>query len=143
MTGSFDPPAFDPAAFDPAAAYPAAFGPAQPEAAAQRMQQQLIRAQETISAAELTGTTADSLVTVTGNGIGDVTGLVISPALARDDVEALAEAVLAALADLGNQRRAFAEQVMSPFAEPPAGEDGSDLSEGDLPRTADGLIDLG
>ncbi|MFZ2509581.1 MAG: YbaB/EbfC family nucleoid-associated protein [Gordonia sp. (in: high G+C Gram-positive bacteria)] len=132
MTDAFDGAAFDGAAFDPA----------QLDVAAQRMQQQLIRAQEMITAAQLAGSAAGGLVVVTGNGIGDVTGLTIAPTLPRDDVDALSAMILEALADLAIKRRAFTEQVMGPLNEPPANDDFG-LAVDDLPRTADGLIDLG
>lgn len=133
MTDPFDPASFGAPSFDPA----------QLEAAAQQMQQQLIEAQEAISNAELTGTASAGRVQVTGNGIGDVTGLTISPELDRDDVESLSAVILEALADLATARREFTEQVMRPINEGP-GNNPEDIFGGDdVPRTADGLIDLG
>lgn len=119
-----------------------AFDPAQLEAAAQQMQQRLMQAQETITSAELVGTAASGLVVATGNGIGDVTGLTIAPTLPRDDVDALSAVIMEALADLAANRRAFADQVMSPLDEPVHRDAEFILPVDDLPRTSDGLIDL-
>ncbi|KQS00909.1 nucleoid-associated protein [Williamsia sp. Leaf354] len=86
-------------------------------AQAQKMQEQLLAAQNQIAETELTGTAGGGLVTVTGSGTGDVTGVTIDPKVIDvDDVETLQDLIVGALADLASKRDALASQTMGPLA---------------------------
>ncbi|MGU3290931.1 YbaB/EbfC family nucleoid-associated protein [Williamsia sp. M5A3_1d] len=86
-------------------------------AQAQKMQEQLLAAQNQIAETELTGTAGGGLVTVTGSGTGEVTGVTIDPKVVDvDDVETLQDLIVGALADLAGKRDALASQTMGPLA---------------------------
>ncbi|MYR07864.1 YbaB/EbfC family nucleoid-associated protein [Gordonia sp. SID5947] len=86
-------------------------------AQAQQMQEQLLAAQNEIAAAEVTGSAGNGLVTVTGSGTGEVTGVTIDPKVVDpDDVETLQDLVLGALADLASKRDALTQEKMGPLA---------------------------
>ncbi len=86
-------------------------------AQAQEMQSRLLAAQEQIAAAEVTGSAGNGLVTVTGNGTGDITAVRISSEVVdADDVETLQDLILGALADLAQRRDALAAEKMGPLA---------------------------
>ena len=76
---------------------------------AQQMQAKLLEAQNEIAATEVTGTAGNGLVTVTGNGTGEITAVTIDPKVVDpDDVETLQDLLLGALADLSNKREELA-----------------------------------
>lgn len=108
---------------------------------AQQIQERLIAVQREIAAAQVTGAAAGGLVTVTGNGIGEVTAVSISPDVDRDDLPALEGLIVSALADLATARETLIEQKVRPLSEAPA-EQGPGLPDAGPPLTADGLIDL-
>ncbi|MBT0567219.1 YbaB/EbfC family nucleoid-associated protein [Williamsia sp. CHRR-6] len=84
---------------------------------AQKMQQQLMAAQNQIAATELTGSAGGGLVTVTGSGAGEVTGVHIDPKVVdADDVETLQDLIVGALADLAAKRDELASTAMGPLA---------------------------
>ncbi|GAA2057827.1 YbaB/EbfC family nucleoid-associated protein [Williamsia deligens] len=84
---------------------------------AQKMQQQLLEAQNTIAATELTGTAGNGRVTVSGTGAGDVTGVTIDPAVVDPtDVETLQDLLVGALADLAQKRDELTSSTMGPLA---------------------------
>lgn len=86
-------------------------------AQAQQMQEQLLAAQDAITAAQVTGTAGNGLVTVTGTGAGDITAISIDPkVIDPDDPETLQDLVLGALADLAGNREALAQEKMGPLA---------------------------
>ncbi len=86
-------------------------------AQAQKMQEQLLSAQNTIAATELTGTAGGGLVSVTGSGAGDVTAVAIDPKVVDvDDIETLQDLIVGALADLAAQRDALTTNTMGPLA---------------------------
>ncbi|MGC4961046.1 YbaB/EbfC family nucleoid-associated protein [Gordonia sp. DT218] len=86
-------------------------------AQAQQMQEQLLAAQNEIAAAEVTGSAGNGLVTVTGSGTGEVTGVAIDPKVVDpEDVETLQDLVLGALADLASKREALTQEKMGPLA---------------------------
>lgn len=86
-------------------------------AQAQQMQAQLVNAQNEIAAAEVTGTAGNGLVTVTGDGTGEITAVTIDPKVVDpDDVETLQDLLLGALADLSSKREALASEKMGPLA---------------------------
>ncbi|MFT3660396.1 MAG: YbaB/EbfC family nucleoid-associated protein [Gordonia sp. (in: high G+C Gram-positive bacteria)] len=108
-------------AFDPSALFGGGAGGDNPMAGllaqAQEMQTRLMAAQEEIAAAIVTGSAGNGLVTVTGNGTGEVTGVTISPDVVDpDDVETLQDLVIGALADLAERREALANEKMGPLA---------------------------
>lgn len=107
--------------FDPSALFGGGEGGDNPMAGllaqAQQMQEKLLSAQNEIAAAEVTGTAGNGLVTVTGNGTGEVTAVTIDPKVADpDDVETLQDLVLGALSDLSSKREALAQEKMGPLA---------------------------
>lgn len=86
-------------------------------AQAQQMQAQLLAAQNEIAATEVTGTAGNGLVTITGNGTGEVTAVTIDPKVVDpDDVETLQDLLLGALSDLSGKREELAQQKMGPLA---------------------------
>ena len=65
----------------------------------------------------LTGTAGNGLVTVTGNGTGDITAVAISrDVVDPDDIETLQDLVIGALADLAARRDALVSEKMGPLA---------------------------
>ncbi|NMO05234.1 YbaB/EbfC family nucleoid-associated protein [Gordonia sp. TBRC 11910] len=107
--------------FDPSALFGGGAGGDNPMAGllaqAQQMQAQLLAAQNEITAAEVSGTAGNGLVTVTGTGAGDITAISIDPKVVDpDDVETLQDLVLGALADLANKREELAQDKMGPLA---------------------------
>lgn len=86
-------------------------------AQAQQMQAQLLAAQNEITAAEVSGSAGNGLVTVTGTGAGDITAIAIDPKVVDpEDTETLQDLVLGALADLANNREQLAQEKMGPLA---------------------------
>ncbi|MEP9393031.1 YbaB/EbfC family nucleoid-associated protein [Gordonia sp. VNQ95] len=84
---------------------------------AQQMQAKLLEAQNEIAATEVTGTAGNGLVSVTGNGTGEVTAVTIDPKVVDpDDVETLQDLLLGALADLARKREELAGEKMGPLA---------------------------
>ena len=84
---------------------------------AQKMQQQMLVAQEQLANTELTGTAGGGLVTATVTGAGEVRGIKIDvKAVDPDDVESLEDLVLAAIRDGQRQASELGEQTMGPMA---------------------------
>ena len=82
---------------------------------AQKMQQDLAKAQAELAEAEVTGTAGGGLVTVTLSGAGEVRSVKIDPkAVDPDDVETLEDLVLAGLANAMEQQKALTERTMGP-----------------------------
>ena len=82
---------------------------------AQKMQQQMLAAQEQLASTEVTGTAGGGLVTATVSGSGEVLGLKIdAKAVDPDDVESLEDLVLAALRDGQRQAAELGESAMGP-----------------------------
>jgi len=83
---------------------------------AQKMQQQMLAAQEELAQAEVTGTAGGGLVTATVTGAGDVRSIKIKPeAVDPDDVESLEDLVVAALHDASRAAQALAGERMGPL----------------------------
>ena len=83
---------------------------------AQKMQQQLLAAQQELAEAEVTGTAGGGLVTAVVTGDGQVKSVKIDPkAVDPDDVESLEDLVVAALRDAAQAAQALAEQKMGPL----------------------------
>ena len=84
---------------------------------AQQMQQQLVAAQEELAQREVTGSAGGGLVTATMTGSGDVTAITIAPAAVDpDDLETLADLVVAALHDAKRAADELAASAMGPLA---------------------------
>ena len=80
---------------------------------AQKMQQDLARAQQELAATEVEGQAGGGLVKATVTGSGELRGLVIDPkAVDPEDVELLEDLVLAAIHDAVNQAREVTEEAM-------------------------------
>jgi DNA-binding YbaB/EbfC family protein len=83
---------------------------------AQKMQTQMLQAQEQLASTQLTGTAGGGLVTATVSGAGEVLGITIDPkAVDPDDVESLEDLVLAAIRDGQRQASELGEQTMGPM----------------------------
>lgn len=83
----------------------------------QEMQAKVIAAQDEIANTEVTGQAGNGLVTVTGNGVGEVTGIAIArDVVDPDDVDTLQDLVVGALADLARNRDAVTQDKMGPLA---------------------------
>src|SRR3989440_9895931 len=90
-------------------------------AAAQQMQEQLLRPQQALADAEVTGTAGGGLVKATVNGQGELLDRSIQPgAVDTDDAEetarTIADLVLAAVRDAYRAAEDLQQQQMGPFA---------------------------
>ncbi|WP_104480849.1 YbaB/EbfC family nucleoid-associated protein [Actinokineospora auranticolor] len=86
-------------------------------AQAQKMQEQLLSAQQELADAEVIGTAGGGLVTATVSGAGELRGLVIDPKVVDpEDTETLADLVVAAVRDAGGNAQRLAEEKMGPLA---------------------------
>lgn len=84
---------------------------------AQRMQEQLMSAQQELADAEVTGTAGGGLVTATVSGANELKALVIDPKVVDpEDVETLADLVVAAVRDAGAKAQRLAAEKMGPLA---------------------------
>ena len=82
---------------------------------AQKMQQQVLAAQQELAQSELEGSSGGGLVTVTMTGAGEVVAVKIKPeAVDPDDVESLEDLVLAAIKDAGRAVNELATERMGP-----------------------------
>ncbi|HVQ90557.1 MAG TPA: YbaB/EbfC family nucleoid-associated protein [Mycobacteriales bacterium] len=82
---------------------------------AQKMQQQLLAAQEELASAEVTGTAGGGLVTATVNGSGELQNLVIDPSVIDpEDAETLQDLVVAAVRDAARAAQQLANEKMGP-----------------------------
>ena len=84
---------------------------------AQKMQQQLLAAQQELAEAEVTGTAGGGLVTATVSGDGQVKSVKIDPqAVDPDDVESLEDLVVAAIRDAAHNAQELSAEKMGPLA---------------------------
>jgi hypothetical protein len=84
---------------------------------AQKMQQQLVAAQEQIAAQTVEGTAGGGLVKATMTGAGELTALEIDPkAVDPDDIETLQDLVVAAVHDAKRVADEMAATTMGPLA---------------------------
>jgi hypothetical protein len=84
---------------------------------AQQMQQQLMSAQQELADAEVSGSAGGGLVTAVMSGGGELKSLTIDPKVVDpDDVETLADLVVAAVRDANTQVSELASQKMGPLA---------------------------
>jgi DNA-binding YbaB/EbfC family protein len=84
---------------------------------AQKMQRDLLAAQEEIAAATVEGSAGGNLVTATMTGAGELTGLNIDPSVVDpDDVETLQDLVVAAVRAAKDNADELAAAKMGPMA---------------------------
>ena len=82
---------------------------------AQKMQQEVAKAQAELAEAEVTGTAGGGLVSIVMTGLGEVKTVRIDPqAVDPDDVEALEDLVLAAIRNAAEAQRELTEEKMGP-----------------------------
>src|SRR4051812_35708969 len=85
---------------------------------AQRMQQQMLAAQQELAEAQVSGSAGGGLVTATVTGSGEVLTVKIDPkAVDPDDVESLEDLVIAAIRDAARAAAELAEQKMGPLTQ--------------------------
>ncbi|MGO3326852.1 YbaB/EbfC family nucleoid-associated protein [Gordonia sp. (in: high G+C Gram-positive bacteria)] len=83
----------------------------------QEMQAKVVAAQDEIANTEVTGQAGNGLVTVTGTGVGEVTGIEIArDVVDPDDIDTLQDLIVGALADLARNRDTIAQDKMGPLA---------------------------
>ena len=98
-------------------------GPGQPNLQqimkqAQKMQEQMLAAQEELAGSEVTGLAGNGLVTATVTGSGELTSVTIDPGVVDpDDVETLQDLVVAAVRDANRQAQELAAQKMGPLTQ--------------------------
>ncbi len=84
---------------------------------AQKMQQQMLAAQEELAATEVQGTAGGGLVTAVVTGSGEVLSVKIDPkAVDPDDVESLEDLVVAAIRDASANAQELQQTTMGPLA---------------------------
>ena len=86
---------------------------------AQQMQQQLAEAQQRLNAAAVDGSALGGAVTVTVNGVGELTNVVLSSQIAgatAEDLEDLAAGIVAAYRDAKAKADELATQSLGPLA---------------------------
>ena len=84
---------------------------------AQKMQAQVLAAQQELAQAQVEGSAGGGLVKATVTGSGELLSLVIDPqAVDPDDVETLADLVVAAVRDANGNASALQEQKLGPVA---------------------------
>ena len=85
---------------------------------AQKMQQELLAAQEELAAEEVTGTAGGGLVTAVVTGSGELRSVTIDPSVIDpDDVETLQDLVVAAVRDGIRAAQELADQRMGPLTQ--------------------------
>jgi DNA-binding YbaB/EbfC family protein len=84
---------------------------------AQKMQEQLMSAQEELANAEATGSAGGGLVTAVVSGTGELKSIVIDPKVVDpEDVETLSDLVVAAVRDASGKANKLAGEAMGPLA---------------------------
>ncbi|HEX2417636.1 MAG TPA: YbaB/EbfC family nucleoid-associated protein [Micromonosporaceae bacterium] len=84
---------------------------------AQEMQRLLAEAQSELAEAEVQGSAGGGLVTATVTGTGELTSLEIDPSVVDpEDVETLADLIVAAVRGAAAEARRLGEQKMGPIA---------------------------
>ena len=87
-------------------------------AQAQRLQEQMLAAQDELARAQVEGSAGGGLVTATVTGAGELTGLTISPeAVEPDDAETLADLVVAAVRDATTRASELQASAMGPLTQ--------------------------
>ncbi|MFJ3904435.1 YbaB/EbfC family nucleoid-associated protein [Streptomyces sp. NPDC090025] len=85
---------------------------------AQKMQQDLARAQEELAATQVEGQAGGGLVTATVTGSGELRGLVIDPkAVDPEDTETLADLIVAAVQAANDNAQQLQQAKLGPLAQ--------------------------
>ncbi|MER5961016.1 MULTISPECIES: YbaB/EbfC family nucleoid-associated protein [Streptomyces] len=85
---------------------------------AQKMQQDLARAQQELAATEVEGQAGGGLVKATVTGSGDLRGLVIDPkAVDPEDTETLADLIVAAVQAANDNAQQLQQAKLGPLAQ--------------------------
>jgi hypothetical protein len=102
---------------------------------AQRMQEQLMSAQQNLAETEITGTAGGGLVTATVTGAGELVSLDIAPSVVDPaDVETLCDLVVAAVRDAHAQAQRLAADQMGPLGQGLGGLLGADAGATEKPE---------
>jgi DNA-binding YbaB/EbfC family protein len=105
-------------------------------AQAQRMQEQLLAAQNELASAVVEGSAASGLITARVDGTGDLIGLDIKPeAVDPDDTETLADMIVAAIRDAKHNAESLARDRLGDVT----GGFGAGDVPGDMPGGLPGL----
>ena len=84
---------------------------------AQKMQQQMLAAQEELASAQVEGSAGGGMVKATVTGAGDLVSLDIDPSVVDpEDVETLTDLVVAAVRDASRAAQDLAAEKMGPLA---------------------------
>jgi DNA-binding YbaB/EbfC family protein len=84
---------------------------------AQKLQQEMLAAQEELAVAEVTGQAGNGLVTVTQTATGEVRSVRIDPKVVDpDDVETLQDLIVGAIADAAQAAAELQAEKMGPLA---------------------------
>ncbi|MGQ0572744.1 MAG: YbaB/EbfC family nucleoid-associated protein [Pseudonocardia sp.] len=84
---------------------------------AQKLQQQMLAAQEELAVTEVTGQAGNGLVQVTMTAAGEIRGVRIDPSVIDpDDVETLQDLVVGAFQDAGRAAQELQAATMGPLA---------------------------
>ncbi|WP_433870918.1 YbaB/EbfC family nucleoid-associated protein [Saccharopolyspora sp. CA-218241] len=95
---------------------------------AQKMQQQLMTAQQELQSAEVSGTAGGGLVTAVVSGAGELKSMSIDPKAADpEDTETLADLVVAAVRDANRAAQELQAEKMGPMTNALGGGAGPDL----------------
>lgn len=100
---------------------------------AQKMQQELLNAQQELADAEVTGSAGGGLVTATVTGGGELKSIHIDPkAVDPEDTETLADMVVAAVRDANREAQDLQAEKLGPVAGALGGQGGLDLGGLDM-----------
>ena len=84
---------------------------------AQKMQQQMLAAQEELANAQVEGSAGGGMVKAVVSGSGDLVSLTIDPSIVDpEDVETLTDLVVAAVRDASRAAQGLAAEKMGPLA---------------------------
>jgi len=84
---------------------------------AQKMQQQMLAAQEELANAQVEGSAGNGMVKAVVSGAGDLVSLSVDPSLVDpEDVETLTDLIVAAVRDAGRAAQDLAAEKMGPLA---------------------------
>lgn len=84
---------------------------------AQKMQQDMVAAQEHLAAATVEGSAANGMVTATVSGGGELLGLTVKPEIVDpEDVDTLVDLVIVAVQDAQTKAGQLTEQTMAPLS---------------------------
>lgn len=84
---------------------------------AQKMQSQMMKAQEDLAQQEFVGTSGGGMVTVTINGSQEMKSIKLNPEVVdKNDVEMLEDLIIAAAANAQEQAKAVSEKTFGAFS---------------------------